>query len=108
MCLTLCLQKHHSSQQRTTKHDKHSASTTNTIIKSNSSFGKTVEQLRAERIRREQEERQRMIALMARMHGETAKDAEDSSLTEIDKDRSRRYNSQYNPSFVKTVMKPRR
>jgi len=59
---------------------------------------KTVEELRAERIRREQQERQRAEQLIAKMHGGAAAVA--TQETAVD-DRQRRYNSQFNPDIAR-------
>lgn len=65
--------------------------------KQHSSQTKTIEQLRAERLKREQEEKRRTSELLSR-----GKSAEATSEPERQvSDRDRRYNSQYNPDFVK-------
>jgi len=58
---------------------------------------KTIEQLRAERIRREQQERQRAEQLLAKMQGGTAP----VNTEPIADDRQRRYNSQFNPDIAR-------
>ena len=58
---------------------------------------KTIEQLRAERIHREQQERQRAEQLLAKMQGGTAP----VNTEPIADDRQRRYNSQFNPDIAR-------
>ncbi|XP_076453402.1 leukocyte receptor cluster member 1 homolog [Babylonia areolata] len=72
--------------------------------------GKTVEELRAERLRREAAERQKVAAVMARARGETCGPADDGEgqVSDADRDRSRGYNSRYNPHFVKPLPPRRR
>lgn len=70
--------------------------------------GRTVEQLRAERMKREREEQQKAADLMARTRGEVKAGPENESLSDADRDRARRYNSQFNPQFVKPISRPRR
>ena len=57
---------------------------------------KSIEELRAERIRREQQERQRAEQLMTKMHGGAAVTTEP-----VVDDRQRRYNSQFNPDVAR-------
>ncbi|XP_014678046.1 PREDICTED: leukocyte receptor cluster member 1 homolog [Priapulus caudatus] len=64
---------------------------------------KTVVQLRAERLRREKEERARTERLLARVRGE--KLPEEKAAEAVEKE-SWRYNSQFNPDFVRRP-KPR-
>lgn len=59
---------------------------------------KTIEELRAERMHREQQERHRAEQLIAKMHGGAA--AEATQETVVD-DRQRRYNSQFNPDIAR-------
>ena len=63
---------------------------------------KTIEQLRAERLAREKAERARTEQLLAKMRGE--KDPSEAP-EPVEDDRHRRYNSQFNPEFVR---KPKR
>ncbi|XP_041348013.1 leukocyte receptor cluster member 1 homolog [Gigantopelta aegis] len=65
--------------------------------------GKTMEQLRAERRRREQEERQRTEALLAKLRGDVPEEVKEQPVPE----RQRKYNSQYNPDFVRQPKKKR-
>ena len=60
---------------------------------------KTMDQLRAERMKREMLEKKKKEALMAKMRGE--KLPEDTADEVEVTDRNRRYNSQYNPEFVR-------
>ncbi len=62
---------------------------------------KTIEQLRAERLKREKEERRRSEELLARARGEKLPTKEKEVVLD---ERERRYNSQFNPDFVR---KPR-
>ncbi len=62
---------------------------------------KTIEQLRAERLKREKEERKKTEELLARARGEKPPEKEKVVVDE----RERTYNSQFNPEFVR---KPRR
>ena len=96
-------QKHH--QHRASRPDKHTppfsimaASTSSSSSQSKQT--KTIEQLRAERLRRETAEKQKIAAVMARSRGEKVEAAEDV-VSDVDRDRSRGYNSRYNPAFVK-------
>lgn len=63
-----------------------------------SSSSKSIDQLRAERLARETKERQRTETMLARTHGEV--EPEDSNPTEASV-RQPKYNSQYNPDFVR-------
>ncbi|KAL3858272.1 hypothetical protein ACJMK2_012868 [Sinanodonta woodiana] len=78
------------------KHKKHKDSEREKE-KEHSSTSKTIEQLRAERLKREQSERER-----ERMLRENGKVGESSAghMEEIP-ERNRRYNSQFNPDFVR-------
>jgi len=58
---------------------------------------KSIDELRAERIRREQQERQRTEQLLAKMHGGTASTTSEPVVD----DRQRRYNSQFNPDIAR-------
>jgi len=58
---------------------------------------KSIEELRAERIRREQQERQRTEQLLVKMHGGTAAATHEPVVD----DRQRRYNSQFNPDIAR-------
>ena len=69
-----------------------------------SSSTKTIQQLRAERLKRETEERMKTERLLAKMRGEKVPgDAPEPVMDE----RQRSYNSQFNPEFVRKP-KPRR
>ncbi|XP_064641134.1 leukocyte receptor cluster member 1 homolog isoform X2 [Lineus longissimus] len=63
---------------------------------------KTIEQLRTERLRREKAEREKTEKLLAKMRGETPKEEE-----KIPDERTMKYNSQFNPEFVRKPRKPR-
>ena len=65
---------------------------------------KTIVQLRAERLKREQEERKRINKLLAKERGETV---EEETVTEVPDDRDRQYNSQFNPDLVRRPKKKR-
>lgn len=58
---------------------------------------KNIEELRAERIRREQNERRRTEQLLAKIHGGAAAVTQEP----IADDRQRRYNSQFNPDIAR-------
>jgi len=58
---------------------------------------KSIEELRAERIRREQQERHRTEQLLAKMHGSAAAVTQEPVVD----DRQRRYNSQFNPDIAR-------
>ncbi|XP_067681633.1 leukocyte receptor cluster member 1 homolog [Haliotis asinina] len=68
---------------------------------SHGSSSTTIEQLRAARLRREADERKKTQLLMARLHG----DAPQEPVEEPVGDRQRKYNSQYNPEFVRQPKK---
>ncbi|KAK7483377.1 hypothetical protein BaRGS_00025317 [Batillaria attramentaria] len=70
--------------------------------------GKTIEQLRAERLRREMAEKQKIAAVVARARGENVEETDARDVSDVDRDRSRRYNSVYNPNFVKPASGHRR
>ncbi|KAK2162228.1 hypothetical protein LSH36_101g00079 [Paralvinella palmiformis] len=59
------------------------------------SCGRSIQELRAERIRRENEERKKREELLAKLRGDVPKQKE------IPDDRERRYNSQFNPELVR-------
>ncbi|CAG2234338.1 unnamed protein product [Mytilus edulis] len=62
------------------------------------SSSKTIEQLRAERLKRETDEKKKTSDLMAKMRGKSVPDKSDH--VELN-ERRRGYNSQYNPDFVR-------
>ncbi|XP_021342397.1 leukocyte receptor cluster member 1 homolog [Mizuhopecten yessoensis] len=64
---------------------------------------KSMEQLRAERHKREAAEKRKAAALMAKVRGEKTEEEKEEEKEVSDRDR--RYNSQYNPDFVR---KPRK
>ena len=66
---------------------------------------KTIAQLRAERLRREQEERKRINKLLAKQRGEKVEEEETEKTPD---DRDRRYNSQFNPDLVRQPKKKRK
>ncbi|KAK7087129.1 leukocyte receptor cluster member 1 homolog [Littorina saxatilis] len=101
--------KHKSSKRdtaKTTTSSKTSPSTSSVPAQSKSS--KTIEQLRAERLRREAGEKQKIAEVMMRERGETVTQDADEFVTDADKDRSRGYNSRYNPNFVKNLSNRKR
>ncbi|ESO97441.1 hypothetical protein LOTGIDRAFT_159473 [Lottia gigantea] len=65
------------------------------------STGKTIDQLRAERLKREKAEKNRTAELFSKLKGD---DSENSSESE-EEDRSRKYNSQYNPELSRKYKK---
>jgi hypothetical protein len=73
-----------------TSHKRHKGEDTKNTCKS-------VEQLRAERLRREQMEHLRAEQLLAKMRGDVPAPAKDPMLD----DRQRRYNSQFNPDIAR-------
>ncbi len=90
--------KHHKKQ----KQDRDSVAMPPSSTTFGSSSGKkTIEQLRAERLKREREERKRTEELLARARGEKPPEKEKVVVDE----RERTYNSQFNPEFVR---KPKR
>nr|XP_024653424.1 leukocyte receptor cluster member 1 [Macaca nemestrina] len=58
----------------------------------------SLDQLRAERLRREAAERARAEALLARVQGRALQEAQPEEETD---DRRRRYNSQFNPQLAR-------
>jgi hypothetical protein len=62
--------------------------------------GRTIQELRAERLRRENEERQKSEQLLSKLHGDPPKEKE-----EIPNERDTRYNSQFNPELVRRKKK---
>uniref|UniRef100_A0A2K6A3X6 Leukocyte receptor cluster member 1 n=2 Tax=Mandrillus leucophaeus TaxID=9568 RepID=A0A2K6A3X6_MANLE len=58
----------------------------------------SLDQLRAERLRREAAERARAVALLARVQGQALQEAQPEEETD---DRKRRYNSQFNPQLAR-------
>ena len=83
------------------KHDKHKHKSKDREKKEekkqHSSQTKTIEQLRAERLKREQEERRRAQDLLAKGKGGELSPEPERPVS----DRQRKYNSQYNPDFVR-------
>jgi hypothetical protein len=59
---------------------------------------KTIAELRAERLKREQEERRKTEALMARMRGDVSQSERQEVITD---ERRLSYNSRFNPDFVR-------
>lgn len=99
-------ERHHHSTHKTSSKSSRDVPTTSTQkVDSSSSASakpsKTIEQLRAERLRREMEEKHKIAAVMARARGDAVAETETSHMSDADRDRSRRYNSVYNPNFVK-------
>ncbi|XP_060084463.1 leukocyte receptor cluster member 1 homolog [Ylistrum balloti] len=88
--------KHHKHKH---KKDKERSSQSS---KSKVQGSKSIDQLRAERLKREAAERKKTAALMAKVRGEKAE--EEAEVKEVS-DRDRRYNSQYNPEFVRRPRK---
>jgi len=64
---------------------------------------KTIEQLRAERLKREQQERQREQQLVAKLRGGPDVIKAPEPITD---ERQMRYNSQFNPDFVRRPIRP--
>ena len=60
---------------------------------------KIIEELRAERVRREQKERQRAEQLLVKMQHGSGSHSEQPAA--VDDDRQRRYNSQFNPDIAR-------
>ena len=83
------------------KHDKHKHKSKdkerNEEKKLHSSQTKTIEQLRAERLKRELEERRKTSEVLCKGKNSEANQEPEGQVS----DRARRYNSQYNPDFVK-------
>ena len=79
------------------KHKKHKrrGSDSDDDTKSKSSGKKTIEQLRAERLKREQEERRKTHELLARVHG--GKHLE----KEVTDEREMGYNNQFNATLAR-------
>ena len=107
----LFLQKHHqhkrpSSTNKLQPPSSGAAASTSSVA-GQSKQSKTIEQLRAERLRRETAEKQKIAAVVARARGEKQVEAEDV-VSDVDRDRSRGYNSCYNPAFVKPLSRQRR
>ncbi|KAK3084239.1 hypothetical protein FSP39_010501, partial [Pinctada imbricata] len=92
--------KHHKDKHKHKKKHKHKDKVKDKEKKSKPS--KTIEELRAERMRREGEERRRASALMARARGEKC---EETVIEPEVTERERKYNSQYNPDFVRKPKK---
>ncbi|CAN7991765.1 unnamed protein product [Ixodes hexagonus] len=67
--------------------------------KNSKKAGKTIEEMRAERLKREKVERERALEVLRRVRGEGS--ARDKSPEVILDDRRRGYNSQYNPHLAK-------
>ena len=88
----LILQDRHHSHKH--KHKKKSKEDSDSGAKKS----KTMEQLRAERLKREKDERQRQEDVLARARGETVKP---KTVEPVMDDRQRSYNSQFNPDFVR-------
>ena len=59
------------------------------------SCGRNIQELRAERIRRENEEQMKREQLLAKLRGDIPKEVQ------IPNERELRYNSQFNPEFVR-------
>ena len=94
VCFGLFLQKKHKH-----KHKHKDSKKAGKVI----SGSKTIEQLRAERLRRERAERARTEELLIKSAG--GKVPSNEPKVEMD-ERQRRYNSQFNPDFVRKP-KPR-
>ncbi|VDI62193.1 Hypothetical predicted protein [Mytilus galloprovincialis] len=93
----------HSPERRKHKHKhkekkKHKHKSKDKDRPQTTSSSKTIEQLRAERLRRESDEKKKTSDLMAKMRGESVPDK--SEHVELN-ERRRGYNSQYNPDFVR-------
>ncbi|XP_063396875.1 leukocyte receptor cluster member 1 homolog [Mytilus trossulus] len=93
----------HSPERKKNKHKhkekkKHKHKSKDKDRPQTSSSSKTIEQLRAERLRREADEKKKTSELMAKLSGESVPDK--SQHVELN-ERRRGYNSQYNPDFVR-------
>ncbi|XP_046353714.2 leukocyte receptor cluster member 1 homolog [Haliotis rufescens] len=96
--------KHHSKDNHRHSKDKDRHSKDKKKSSSSGSSSRTMDQLRAERLRREADERKKTQMLMARLRG----DAPPEPVEEPVSDRQRKYNSQYNPEFVRQPKKKSR
>lgn len=95
MYVCFILQKHKHKHKEKKKH-KHKSKDKERTKSSSSSV--SMEQLRAERLKREAEEKRRTEELIARHRGEIVPEKREA--VQMD-DRKRGYNSQYNPDFVR-------
>lgn len=93
--------KHKHRDKEKHKHEKHKHKSKDREkkeeTKQHSSQTKTIEQLRAERLKREQEERRRAQDLLSKGKGRESSPEPERPVS----DRQRKYNSQYNPDFVR-------
>jgi len=85
------------------KRNKHKEDKKDHITDPKPSTSKSIEQLRAERLRREKEERAKTEKLLAKARGETV--PEEKRTEVVTDERERRYNSQFNPDFVRKPKK---
>ncbi|XP_064415724.1 leukocyte receptor cluster member 1 [Latimeria chalumnae] len=72
------------------------------MVESSSAGKPSMEQLRAERLKREKAERARTEVVLARARGDALRDREDDHEPD---DRNRRYNSQFNPELARRPRK---
>ncbi len=92
--------KHKSSKSKDTssKKHKHKHHERDHDAKSDLCGPKSIDQLRAERLKREREERRRAEEVLAKARGEQTLVKEETVVTD---ERERKYNSQFNPDFVR-------
>ncbi|XP_050409694.1 leukocyte receptor cluster member 1 [Patella vulgata] len=69
------------------------------------STSKTIEQLRAERLKRENKEKYRTSELFSKLTGDNSKKSDSEDEDDISRERSRKYNSQYNPELSRKYKK---
>ena len=84
-------EKRHKHKHKKHHKDKH----VDTGSHAKSSGKKTIEQLRAERLKREQDERRKTHELLARVHGGNHQEEE------VTDERELGYNSQFNPTLAR-------
>ncbi|KAK6192032.1 hypothetical protein SNE40_003583 [Patella caerulea] len=88
--------KHSKQKNRESKHDKNLP---------RPSTSKTIEQLRAERLKRENKEKYRTNELFSKLTGDNSKKSDSEDEDDISRERSRKYNSQYNPELSRKYKK---
>ena len=91
MLVSILQHKHSKHKHKSKDRDQHVEK------KQHPSATKSVEQLRAERLKREQEERRRTQELLSKGSARESSPVPERPVS----DRDRKYNSQYNPDFVR-------
>ena len=96
----LMKKKDHKKSKKLSKEKEKTIKSTPVEILVKQSQPKTIEQLRAERLKRESDERLKAQRLLAGVNGKSDDNSKSKEKIEFD-DRKRKYNNQFNPDYSK-------